>query len=168
MIIREAAMKKILTSVIACFVCFGAYAMNPGAVLSESKSYDWCKIASFSPLRSDLENEDSSTYAFGDKSKANFSFVESSALSGGAISQYCMYDALTDLARKNTNGIRRAYYTQAIYFLIISACKGEYWKSVEDLDFYLCAAKSTLTRDTINVEDCGTLVDQLVSYLAGA
>jgi len=43
-----------------------------------------------SPLAEEFEAKDSTIYAFGDKSKANFSLVESSAVNGGTISQYCM------------------------------------------------------------------------------
>ena len=161
-------MKRMLITAVVCSVCSSIYGMSPETVLSESRSYDWHKIATMSPLQSERESEESSTYAFNDKSKANFSLIESSALNGGAVSQYCMYDALIDLARKNTNGVRRAYYKQAVHFLIISACKGTYWQSEEALDFYLRESGTGLTRNAIDVNDCEEVIEKIVSYLAGA
>ena len=161
-------MRKILVTMIVCSLCGGIYAIGPESVLSPSKNYNWIQIASMSPLQLDREVEDSSTYAYNDKSKANFSSIETSALSGGALSQYCMYDALVDFAGENTNGIRRAYYTQAVHFLILSACKGNYWQSEDALDFYLRESKAGVTRKEINVNDCETVVEAIVSYLAGA
>jgi len=142
--------------------------MSPESVLSETKIYDWNKIAIMSPLMEELEAKDSSTYAFSDKSKANFALVELSAINGGTISQYCMYDALIDLARRSTNEVRRAYNRQAIYFLILSACKGGFWKSEEDLEFYLRESGTGITKEEIDVNKCGPIVEQIVTYLSGA
>jgi len=142
--------------------------MSPESVLSETKMYDWNKIAIMPPLMDEMEAKDSSTYAFSDKSKANFALVEMSAINGGTISQYCMYDALTDLARKSTNGVRRAYYRQAVHFLIFSACKGGFWKSEEDLEFYLRESGAGITKEEIDINNCESVVEQIVTYLTGA
>jgi len=79
-----------------------------------------------------------------------------------------MYDALIDLAIKNTNEVRWTYYIQAIHFLILSACKGEFWKSEENLEFYLCESGAGLTREEINVSACEDVIEKIVAYLADA
>ena len=61
-------MKGVLITAVVCSVCSSIYGMSPETVLSKSKSYDWHKIVVMSPLPSERESEESSTYAFNDKS----------------------------------------------------------------------------------------------------
>lgn len=158
-------MKKMLVLFSSVFAYASCNAMSLEPILSKSKIYDWEKIASVSPMSE--EPDEVLTYAFSDKSKVNFSIIESNALKGSAVAQYCMFDALINLSVDDICS-RRAYYEQAIHFLILSSCKGKYWKSEEELNFYLSWVDEKRDLKDINPVNCEDEVKKLLAYFMGA
>ncbi len=136
-------------SVLTCCETFGAMHVLTEDVMIRSEilgGVDWNLV--YNITKEGVSHSTSTASAYGGGGVINWTDVKNDALKKGSpVAQFCLYQYLHRMSNKYTNGIKEELRNNAIMLLLISALKGNFHGSKNDLTYCASRALGTLTFD---------------------
>jgi hypothetical protein len=150
---------KWISWIVVC-ICLNGEGMEVGLF----EHYSWKNITRITS--SEVEtNENASSYAYGGSATVNWNEVKLSAECGDPVSQYCIGCYLWNKAPSLFNGERKRCYEVGAMFLLVSAFRGDFWKSREEVSSILNALE-LVPDGSSSVEVLCNYADQISAYLS--